>query len=355
MPCPICFIVPPDLLAKVAEEGTPEERREALDTLAASASIRARRSMAGQLIRNGAEQALLALAPAGSGEQLSVYDVEHGGRSALPGKLQRLSGGPDSSDPAVNEAFDGADATYRFYKDVFDRDSIDDAGMELISSVHFGVHFGNAFWDSFQMVYGDGGTELLAEGSLTRALEVIGHEITHGVTERTAGLQYHRQSGALNESFSDVFGSLVKQHKLQQTVEEADWLIGVGILQPNHGNALRSMSAPGTARPGDPQPDHMSNLVDLPDDNVPAHDNGGVHINSGIPNRAFFLAAQAIGGHAWEHAGQIWFKTLTERLEPTSQFADAADATVTVAGELFSGGPEQDAVRQAWQTVGVLD
>src|SRR4051812_30586144 len=355
MSCPICFIVPPDLLAKVAEEGTPEERAGALNTLAASAGIRASRSLAAALIGSEGELAFASLAGPGSGTQISVYDAHHGSRNDLPGTLERSSnGGETSGDQAVNEAYDGAEATYHFYKDVFERDSIDDADMELISSVHYGESFGNAFWNSFQMVYGDGGDTIIAPGTLTRALEVIGHEITHGVTERTAGLEYSKQSGALNESFSDVFGSLVKQHKLGQAADQADWLIGPGILEPNHGNALRSMSAPGTARPGDRQPADMAHYKDLPDDNRPQNDNGGVHVNSGIPNRAFYLTATAIGGNAWEAPGRIWYETLTKELRPTSQFKDAADATVQVAGDLYPGGSEQEAVRDAWEKVGVL-
>ena len=203
------------------------------------------------------------------------------------------------------------------------------------------------------MVYGDGSGRIFVEGGLTRALDVIAHELTHGVTQFTAGLEYHTQSGALNESFSDVFGSLVKQYSRGQTAGEADWLIGEGTLVPALGRALRSMKEPGTAFDGDPQPSHMDDYKDLPDDNDPRNDNGGVHINSGIPNRAFFLAAESMGGHAWEKAGRIWYVALTGRLQPESQFEDAANETVDVAGELFSES-EQAIVRGAWGEVGVL-
>ncbi len=167
---------------------------------------------------------------------------------------------------------------------------------------------------------------------------------------------YHKQPGALNESMSDVFGSLVKQHGRGQTTDQADWLIGEGILgSALHGQALRSMKAPGTAFDLDRQPAHMDNYQDLPDDDDPRNDHGGVHINSGIANHAFFLAATAMGGYAWEKAGRIWYVTLTERLKPFSEFLDAAEATVTVAGELFGdGSQEQEHVRDAWRQVGVL-
>jgi Zn-dependent metalloprotease len=353
---PVCFIVPPDLLFKVAMEGTPEQREGAIGTLTLSAAVRARRSLISRLMTDlDQDVQALTVTPPQTGEQLSVYDV-HGGREPdLPGDLARQSGGAVAGDDAVNQAYDGADATYRFYKEVFDRDSIDGNGMEVVSSVHFARKFGNAFWDQAlgQMVYGDGGDGLIAVGTLTAAIDVIGHEITHGVTGHTAKLEYSFQSGALNESISDVFGSLIKQRSLGQTAEEADWLIGQGIMEPGHGNALRSMSDPGHARPGDMQPADMAHLW-KPDPNGPIFDAGGVHINSGIPNRAFYLAAMAIGGNAWEKAGRIWYVTLTDRLRPKSQFEDAAKATVEVAGSLFPGGPEQEAVHEAWHTVGVL-
>jgi Zn-dependent metalloprotease len=347
-----CFIAPPDLLARLAKEGSPEQRDAAIRTLATSAVLRNRRSLVTHLIRQGADVQALGLCAPPSAENRSVYDVDHGGQSDLPGRLVRREGQGPVADESVNEAYDGADKTYEFYKDAYSRNSVDDRGLALISSVHFGTAFDNAFWNGGEMVYGDGSGQLFIEGGLTKAIDVIGHELTHGVTQFTAGLEYHDQPGALNESFSDVFGSLVKQYALGQTADEADWLIGEGILVPSLGNALRSMKEPGTAFQGDTQPGHMRDYQDLPNDNDPANDNGGVHINSGIPNHAFYLAATAIGGNAWEVAGKIWYETLTKRLQPDAQFSDAAAATVAVAGELF-GDDEVQAVRGAWDGVGV--
>jgi Zn-dependent metalloprotease len=290
-----------------------------------------------------------------TGKQITVYDAEHHGRNALPGQRKRRTGDGASSDAAVNEAYDGSDKTYGFYHDLFERDSVDDHGLELVSSVHYGVNFDNAFWDGSQMVYGDGSGRIFVVGALTTAIDVIAHELTHAVTMFTANLEYHGQSGALNESFSDVFGALVKQHSRGESVTDADWLIGEGTLAPGLGRALRSMDDPGSAFQGDRQPGHMDGYRDLPDDNDPRNDNGGVHINSGIPNKAFYLAATAIGGNAWEKTGRIWYVTLTERLRSTANFVDAANATIAVAGDLFSGGgAEQGAVQAAWQEVGVL-
>jgi Zn-dependent metalloprotease len=351
---PCCFILPSDILARIAEEGTPEQRRAALNTLAASASFRARRSITRTLVRdlNMDVRSLTFVAPP-EGEKRTVYDAGRDGQSALPGTKVRGEGDPPGDDDAANQAFDGAGTTYDFFHEVLGRDSVDDRGLELVSSVHYGVQFENAFWNGGQMVYGDGGGQLFEEGSLTKALDVIGHELTHGVTQFTAGLEYSKQSGALNESMSDVFGSLVKQRSLGQTAEGADWLIGADTLHPSLGTALRSMKDPGTANQFDSQPGHMRDYVDLPDNNDPRNDNGGVHINSGIPNKAFHLAATALGGHAWEKAGPIWYAALTGSLGPTSDFAAAAQATVEAAGHKFSA-TEQNAVRSAWQEVGVL-
>src|SRR5207253_4255623 len=165
-------------------------------------------------------------------------------------------------------------------------------------------------------------------------------------------LEYQGEPGALNESVSDVFGSLVKQNALGQTAEQADWLIGAGLFAPGvKGKALRSMKEPGTAyddpRIGkDPQPAHMRGYVKTEDDN------GGVHINSGIPNRAFCLTALGFGGPAWRKAGRVWYLALTDLLGEKASFADAARATIAVA-EKELGKDAAEVVRGAWSAVGV--
>lgn len=350
----ICNIAPPDLLGWLAMEGNVQQREAAVRALATSAAMRSQRAVMGDLGRRlNVRTGLLIGAASDTGDRLSVYDNQKQGRPFLPGALARGWEKPPVKDEAVNEAYDGSNATYEFFLEQYGRNSLDNAGMELVSSVHYGVAFDNAFWDGTQMVYGDGSGRIFVIGGLTRAIDVIAHELTHGVTEFTAGLIYSKQSGALNESFSDVFGSLVKQHSLNQTAAEASWLLGEGILEPGLGKALRSMDHPGTAHSGDTQPGHMDDYKDLPDNNDPRNDNGGVHINSGIPNRAFALAAKALGGYAWEKAGRIWFEVLTNRMRPTTQFEAAAHATVDTAGTLF-GAAEQEAVHNAWQEVGVL-
>jgi Zn-dependent metalloprotease len=231
--------------------------------------------------------------------------------------------------------------------------------MTLDAIVHFGTNYNNAFFNGEYMVFGDGDGEFV--NRFTIALDVIGHELTHGVTEHEAKLDYIGQSGALNESLSDVFGSLIKQYSLKQMADQADWLIGqslfTGRVQGYQGRppALRSMSEPGTAFDDpvlgkDPQPAHMNNYVYM------VEDNGGVHINSGIPNAAFCKVAKKIGGFAWEHAGRIWYETLRDsRLSPTANFQAFARLTLDNAETLY-GRDSRDwrAIQEAWDEVGVL-
>lgn len=335
-----CAILPPHILISIAENGTPQERRQALATLAISERLRARRQLLARFP---------VVTPVGE-KRRTVFDAHH--LSTLPGTLVRSEGGPETADAAVDEAYDGAGATYDFYFEAFGRSSIDGRGMRLDSSVHYGRAYDNAFWDGAQMVYGDGDGKLFER--FTRAIDVIGHELTHGITAHEANLDYQGQPGALNESISDVFGSLVKQRTLGQSARDADWLIGAGLFTPQvRGVGLRSLKAPGTAYDDpvlgkDPQPATMAGYVDT------TEDDGGVHINSGIPNHAFYLAAVAIGGNAWEKAGQIWYAALTKTLRPSSDFSAAASQTVAAAADLYGAtSPEAKAVADAWRQVGL--
>nr|MCW2727242.1 peptidase family protein [Aeromicrobium sp.] len=274
------------------------------------------------------------------------------GTETLPGRVVRREGDDPTGDVAADEAYDGLGATYDLFAEAFGRASIDGAGLPLLASVHYGQRYDNAFWDGSQMVFGDGDGQVF--GRFTASLSVIGHELAHGVTQYTADLVYEGQSGALNESISDVFGALVEQHSRGQGAAEASWLIGEGLFTDEvEGNALRSMKAPGTAYDDDvlgkdPQPATMDDYIETTDDN------GGVHLNSGIPNHAFYLAATAMGGNAWETAGPIWYDTITSGLSATATFAEFAAATVSAAAERFGDdSPERAAVADAWSTVGV--
>ncbi|MBD2777957.1 M4 family metallopeptidase [Iningainema tapete] len=339
--CPICCIVPPHMLEHVAENGTPTQREWAFHTLNLSAQIRGRRQAVGNID----------VMPQPGEKRRTIYDAKNG--EQLPGTIVRTEGSPPSNDDAVNESYDSAGATYDFYYEVFERNSIDDKGLRLESTVHYGTKYDNAFWNGSQMVYGDGDGEIFQR--FTKSIDVIAHELTHGVTQYEAGLLYFAESGALNESFSDVFGSLVKQRVKKQTAEQADWIIGEGLFTSKvKGVGIRSMKAPGTAYNDpvlgkDPQPTNYKERY------TGIKDNGGVHINSSIANNAFYQAAIEIGGYAWEKAGKIWYITLRDRLRSRANFQQAANTTIKVAGELYGeASNEQKAVQNAWQKVGVL-
>ena len=342
----IFCILPPDMLHHVARQGSKKQRDWALRTLDTDHGMRMMRATY-QLMETGAHKALLTAAP--PQKQRTVYDAATG--ETLPGVPVRSEGSGPVADVAVNEAYDGLGATFDFYQQAYARNSIDDEGLHLDATVHYKKGYDNAFWNGQQMVFGDGDGELF--NRFTIAVDVIGHELTHGVTGDEVNLVYLGQSGALNESVSDVFGSLVKQFQLKQAAADADWLIGAGLLAKGvKGVALRSMSAPGTAYDDpvlgkDSQPANMKNYVHT------SADSGGVHTNSGIPNRAFYLAAIAIGGFAWEKTGRIWYETVRDKqLKNTADFKHFAQRTVINAAHLF-GPTEKAAVRDAWRQVGV--
>jgi Zn-dependent metalloprotease len=339
---PRCYIIPPNIFENISQKGSEKQKTMAYQALNVSAQMRGQREVLTTF-------AALATTPTGT-KRRTIYDAQHG--LTLPGKLVRGEGGKKSKDIASNEAYDGSGKTYDFYRTAFQRNSIDDRGMRLDATVHYRRNFNNAFWNGQQMVYGDGDGDIFER--FTKSLDVIGHELTHGVTQYEAGLVYQDQPGALNEHFSDVFGSLVKQYSKKQTAKQADWLIGEGLFTKDiQGIALRSMKAPGTAYNDpligkDPQPGHMKHYVKT------TGDNGGVHINSGIPNKAFYELAITLGGNSWEKAGRIWYRTLCDKIQPLTQFAECAAMTFEVAGTLFGqGSTEQKAVRAAWTAVGV--
>ncbi|WP_404370642.1 M4 family metallopeptidase [Corallococcus coralloides] len=342
-------ILPPYVSRQIAQNGSPQQRARALRTLSIDNTLRALR-----LSTSGAPQAAKRLIPGPmvveSQKQRTIYDVKN--TEALPGTVVRTEGSDDTGDPAVDEAYVGLGATYDLYWDVYGRNSIDGNGMPLNGHVHYGSGYDNAFWDGERMVFGDGDGELF--NRFTISVDVIGHELTHGVTEHEGPLAYFLQAGALNESLSDCFGSIVKQRLLNQTAEQADWLIGAGLLTDKvQGKALRSMKDPGTAFDDpvlgkDPQPAHMKDFVKT------TEDNGGVHINSGIPNKAFCVAATNLKGYTWEKAGLIWLEALRDpRLKYNASFLSFARLTVLAADKLYGSGDEEQIVRDAWGQVGI--
>ncbi|MEO5876474.1 MAG: M4 family metallopeptidase [Streptosporangiaceae bacterium] len=334
-----CTIIPPHILERIAENSTdPELRNLALRSLIIDSSRRTERQFTSTPTSATLTEEGEPARPAG-GPARTIKDARN--RERLPGDTVRTEGSAPTRDAVVNQAYDWLGATFKLYQEVYGRDSIDGRGYD------------NAFWNGEQMVYGDGDGRLFL--NFTGPIDVTAHELTHGVTQYTARLNYYGQSGALNESLSDVFGSLAKQYHLGQNAQQADWLIGEGLLGPSvNGVALRSMKAPGTAYDDrelgkDPQPANMSGYVRT------QSDNGGVHINSGIPNHAFYLASTELGGNSWEKTGHIWYDTITSNLlTPNSDFKAFATATLTIAGRRYgTTSPEWRAVSNAWTKVGV--
>ena len=343
-----CFI-PPHVLKHLVQHGEDAERARMLTTLTTDFGVRAARlqnaKTRGRGPREGAD-IMATVAPPGPKRQ--IRDVDHHWEVTL-GRIVRAEGDPPTGDRQTDEAYDGLGDVHAFFADVFGRNSIDDEGMPLRAVVHFGHDYDNAFWDGRRMVFGDGDGFYFHR--FTRDLDVIAHELGHGVTEDENGLEYWGQPGALNESLSDVWGSLVQQYRDDTSAEEANWLIGDRIVQKGNfpGVAIRSMKAPGTAFEGDTQPKHWRDYVRT------AEDNGGVHINSGIPNHAFYTVATTLGGKAWERAGRIWYETARHpTLKSTATFRQFARLTRRVANDQYGATSEEaKAVVKGWKKVGL--
>jgi Zn-dependent metalloprotease len=343
-----CGIVPPYLLSRLA---TVEDPRFSAAAEAARRSLRVDNPIR-NLRTTAPHRPPRAEAPAAPGLiRRTVYDADQ--REVLPGRVVRIEGASPVADVAVNEAYTGLGLTHDLFWGRYQRDSVDGRGLPLDATVHYGQAYDNAFWDGQRMVFGDGDGEVF--NRFTSSLSVIAHELTHGVTQYSANLVYQGQSGALNESVSDVFGALVEQYAGGQSTAAATWLIGAELFTDDvQGRALRSMKAPGTAYDDDvlgrdPQPGSMTDYIDTEDDN------GGVHLNSGIPNRAFYLVAEALGGNAWEAPGQIWFDTLTgQGLSASATFSSFAAATELAAVTRYGRcSREHEAVRAGWNGVGL--
>ena len=223
---------------------------------------------------------------------------------------------------------------YKYYKDVHNRESYDGNGADIYSYVNVpdpetGGNWSNAAWTGAEMIYGDGNPK--TEYPFSAADDVVAHEITHGVTSATADLVYEFQPGALNESFSDVFGYFV---------DHEDWTMGEDLYKaPN--TAMRSLKEPRKYN----QPDHMRNYLNLSINT----DYGGVHINSGIPNKAAYNTITKLGK---EKSEQIYYRALTKYLTRQSNFSEANRALIQSAKDLY-GAQEASVVKQAWSAVGV--
>jgi Zn-dependent metalloprotease len=341
----ICCALPRRVLEHIAKKtGSEHSARLAADH-EVSQHVRA--------VRHEHKETDMQPPPGGHGRRF-MYDAQSR-MDKLPGRLVRKEGAKAARDRSVNEAYDNVGITLDFFRQVFKRKSLDGRDMDVRASVHFGDRWSNAMWNGEQMLFGDGDGEHIL--GFTQSLDIVAHELAHAVTQHTVGAlgvtfkdglpALIGESGALNESISDVFASMVKQWHGKVKAEDADWLLGEGILAPGIGKAVRSLEEPGKKKltyGGDNQVSRMKDFRKKAD----------VHRNSGIPNHAFFLAATELGGYSWERAGKIWYFALPH-LKADAGFADAAKATLKTAADLYGNdSKEQRAVRKAWKKVGVL-
>jgi len=290
-----------------------------------------------------------------------VYTANNG--TTLPGTLLWSEGGTATSDTTAQAAYNYAGNVYDFYKNVFGRDSYDNAGATITSSVHYSVSYNNAFWNGSQMVYGDGdGSQF---GPLSKALDVDAHELTHAVTERTANLTYSNESGALNEATSDILGNSCEAYsKNGGTPNSNTWMVGEDITTPaTPGDALRYMNNPtADGYSKDYYPERITGTAD----------NGGVHGNSGIANLAYYLmvmggthprskttvsvpALSATSSTSLDMAQRIWYRALTVYMTSSTNFQGARNATAQAAADLYGGttGAAYNTVQKAWDCVAV--
>jgi vibriolysin len=288
-----------------------------------------------------------------------TYTANNG--TTLPGTQKRAEGSADIGDAAIDAAHNYAGNVYDYYKNVHARDSYDNAGATIKSSAHYSTSYNNAFWNGTQMVYGDGdGTTFIA---LSRALDVDAHELTHAVTERTAGLTYSNESGALNEATSDILGNSCEAYTKNGGTPNANtWLVGEDIYTPGTaGDALRTMNDPAKMGDSDWYPTRYTGTSD----------NGGVHTNSGIANLAYYLmvmggthprakstvnvpAFSATSSTSLDMAQRIWYRALTVYFTSSTNFQAARNATAQAAADLYGGtaGAAYNTVQKAWDAVG---
>jgi Zn-dependent metalloprotease len=340
-----CFIIPADVLARLAGDKKlpPDTRKALVDSARISDAMRKLR------VQNTLLSAV-------------AQDINHGfGVQVAPvpkvlvddcNKKQLLPGTPvaspkTSKDKTAQRAFVEATSVARFYKQVFGRNSVDDAGLTLLSSVHFGVNYNNAFWNGQQMVYGDGDGKVFTD--FTGGNDVIGHELTHGVTQYSLQLAYTGDAGGLNESVSDCFGSMFRQWEANQDVTKADWLIGSDLMgaaaKAKGYTCLRDMSNPASKKALAAQPAKYSQLT-------PGMD---PHYTSGPPNLAFYTACMKQGGKSWDRIGQVWYAALTTSgVNPTMTMPQFAARTRQVATQLYPKEPTVTAAVDAgWKAVGL--
>lgn len=339
-----CFFIPKSVLERFANDKllTPEIRRAAFESSLLSDLLRQSRTQHGAFI-NASRTLSSHLEELTTEPESVVFDARH--TQTLPGKSVPNPG--PSTDSSAKRAYAQAAQVAQFYQTVFKRNSVDNAGATLVSSVHFGRKYNNAMWNGTQMVYGDGDGKLFVD--FTEGNDVIGHELTHGVTQYTLELGYTDDAGGLNESLSDCFGSMFRQWEAKQTSQTADWLIGSDIIGPlakeRNVTCLRNMANPADPRALSPQPTKYSQIT-------PGMD---PHFTSGPPNLAFCTACKGVPGNSWETVGQVWYHVMvTAGPQPTMSMANFAGRTRQAAVQLFGARPEvAKSIDAAWKSVGL--
>jgi len=342
-----CFIIPDDVLRRFGSdpELSDELRQSFHHTAEISRQMRAVRDQHAALTLTAMSLPIphLPVPAPHAPPPGQVFDCHTS--MTLPGSP--VSNPANAADATAKRAYVEEEQVAKFYWDIFKRDSIDGHHMTLISSVHYGVKFNNAFWNGSQMTYGDGDGQIFVD--FTLGDDVIGHELTHGVTQHSLALSYSGEAGGLNESMSDVFGSMFRQWEKNQSAAQGDWLIGSDIMGPKSKQkgytCLRNMANPKDTHALAPQPDHYYPGIGTLDP----------HYSSGVPNLAFAKAAKAIGGHSWEKTGQIWYKALTGfGPSPNMTMSQFAARTRTVSTSLYPNDPAiHKAVDAAWTAVGL--
>jgi thermolysin len=288
---------------------------------------------------------------ASSGVQIRTYTARQ--QQTTPG-VQLTSNSATSWDTGVPGAGAAVDAhfnaavVYKYYKEKHGRNAIDGNGGAMISTAHFGQAFENAAWDGRGMLYGDGG-EIFRP--LSVSLDVVGHEFTHGVIQRTSNLIYQNQSGALNEAVADIFGAFI-EHSLSPD-DTKNWALGEAVVRA--GSPLRDMRNPQAV--DQPQPAHMSRYVNT------QQDNGGVHINSGIINNAAFLMTmggtnpvskvEVKYGIGWEKSEKLWYRAATSYFMQNTNFAQAAEGVLQAAKDIGLTQNETNIVECAFKATGI--
>lgn len=339
-----CQIIPNDVLEKLSldKKLSAELRKAAAQSARMSSSLRSLRDSAVGLTAMsqamGAHVLELAATPT-----VTVFNCKH--TQSLPGAPVAKPG--SSSDATAKRTFTETTSVAKFYKTVFGRNSIDNAGMTMVSSIHFGNKYNNAMWNGSQMIYGDGDGSLFVD--FTQGNDVIGHELTHGVTQHTLQLAYSGDAGGLNESMSDCFGSMFRQWEAGQTAATADWLIGADIMGPvaktKGFKCLRNMANPADKAALAPQPTQYLQLT-------PGMD---PHYTSGPPNLAFCTACKTLGGKSFDRIGQVWYRVLTTSgPQPSMSMPNFAARTRQAAQAMYPAQPAvAAAVDKGWKAAGL--